>query len=230
MPLSCVVPFEANALHAKTLREQVECSLPKKKQIWKQVARAKIEAQAAALVACRGEARAKVVAASLLSMAQDVRSGDPDNLEAQAAADYFAALFGDEFVRDRELPGTNAALNYGYAILRAMIARALVGAGLHPALGVHHRGPANSFNLADDAIEPLRPMVDEAVFRLDRALLDEPRLPKEARAELLKITVSAVKIAGKRLPIEQALERYAASWKEALCGEARRLAIPIRLP
>lgn len=229
LPLSCVVPFEANALHAKTLREQVECSVPKKKQIWKQVVQAKISAQAEAIERCRrGDRSAKAVAKSLRAMAQAVQSGDADNLEGQAAADYFPALFGNAFVRDRELPGTNAALNYGYAIVRAMMARALVGAGLHPALGVHHRGPYNPFSLADDAMEPLRPLVDEAVFLLDSEWLQEVRLPKEARAALLELTVSPVKFAGKTMPIEPALTQYAASWREALCGEARKLVIPNR--
>lgn len=229
LPHSALVPFSGNALHARTVREQAECSQPKKKQIWKQVVEAKICAQAATLDVCRSDDRKATTTATVLrNMAKSVRSGDPDNIEAHAAAEYFPALFGPEFTRERDLPGTNAALNYGYAIMRAMVARSLVVAGLHPALGVHHRGPFNPYNLADDAIEPLRPLIDEAVFRMPDAQLEETRLSKEARASLLELTVCTVKIAGKRIPIEPALERYAASWREALCGEARRLVIPTR--
>lgn len=231
LPISCIVPFEANAIHAKTLRQQIECTAPKKKQLWKHVVQAKIIAQAQTLEACHpGNRTVSQVIKNLQQIAKKVKAGDPENLEAQAAAHYFPALFGNEFIRDRELPGTNAALNYGYAILRAMVARALVGAGLHPALGIHHRGPENPFNLADDAIEPLRPFVDEAVIKLDPEWLKEPKLPKEAREDLLKITVLTVKIAGKPLQNLHAMERYAASWREALCGNARRIAIPSRMP
>jgi len=233
LPSALVVPFEGNTLHGKTIREQAECSLPKKKQIWKHVVQAKIAAQADALEACHATSRddarrATTTARDLRRMALTVKSGDPSNVEGQAAAAYFPALFGNEFLRDRDLPGTNAALNYGYAVMRAMVARALVGAGLHPALGVHHRGPMNSFNLADDAIEPLRPIVDEAVVRLDIRHLEEVKLSKEARKALLELTVCTIKIAGMRTGIEPALARYGASWREAICGEGRKLVIPTR--
>lgn len=229
LPHAALVPFAGNALHAKVVREQAACSAPKKKQIWKQIVEAKIVAQAGALENCLpGNKNAKKTAERLRRLAMTVRSGDPDNREAQAAAEYFPALFCVEFVRERELPGANAALNYGYAIVRAMVARALVGAGLHPALGVFHRGPFNPFNLADDAVEPLRPLVDEKVFQMSTSELEEPTLGKQARSSLLELTVCTVTIAGKPSPIEPALERYAASWREALCGGGRKLVVPTR--
>lgn len=231
LPLSCVVPFEANALHAKVVREQADCSLPKKKQLWKQVVQAKIGGQAQTLRACLPHSRdAKATAKYLDGLAANVKSGDSDNLEARAAAEYFPALFGRGFMRDRDLPGVNAALNYGYAIVRAMVARAIVGAGLHPALGLMHRGPGNPFNLADDAIEPLRPIVDQHVFAMSPDLREDGSLAKETRADLLKLTVLDLYIAGKPTGIEPALARYAASLREGICGEGRKLVIPHRRP
>lgn len=230
-PLSCVVPFEANALHAKIVREQAECSVPKKKQLWKQIVQSKIKAQAETLRICNPKDReAKSVAKYLDELAAKVKSGDSENAEARAAADYFPALFGQGFMRDRDLPGVNAALNYGYAIVRAMVARAIVGAGLHPALGLMHRGPANPFNLADDAIEPLRPVVDQYVFDRAPDLPEDGSLAKETRADLLKLTVLDLYIAGKPAGIEPALARYAASLREGICGEGRKLVIPLRRP
>jgi len=230
LPHSALVPFSANALHARTLREQVTCSGPQKKQIWKQVVQHKIVEQAITLETTRsGDPMVRRTATELRKLSLSVKSGDTGNREAQAAALYFPALFGSQFLREREQTGINAALNYGYALVRAMIARALVGAGLHPALGVFHRGPYNPYNLADDAMEPLRPLVDEAVWRLPLSDLEAKSLNKETRTALLGLTVCTVRIAGKACPIESAMERYAASWREALCGEARKLVVPTRL-
>lgn len=223
LPNALVLPLSGHSTHAKTIRGQVECSEPKRKQLWKQIVVAKLESQARILGECSKSSRE---AKSLRAMAANVKSGDPDNYEAQGAAIYFEALFGKGFVREREEPGINAMLNYGYVVLRAMVARAIVGAGLHPALGIHHKGPYNPFNLADDAIEPLRPVVDRIVFSLAGRSGEWSVLTTETKRSLLEVTVCPVKIAGATLPMMPALERYASNIREAICGSARKLQAP----
>ncbi|GIW56926.1 MAG: CRISPR-associated endonuclease Cas1 [Nitrospiraceae bacterium] len=222
LPCALCLPYESNARHAQTVQQQAACSLPKRKGIWRQIVRAKIREQANALEV-RGHARG---AAKLREMMTRVRSGDPDNLEAQAALIYFDLFFGRDFYRDRTELGVNAMLNYGYAIIRGMVARALVGAGLHPALGVHHCGPYNPFNLADDAMEPLRPVADLVVADVSERFPDAKELTPEIKRELLTITVLSVTFAGISLPILTALERYSAILREAICGERRKVETP----
>lgn len=168
-------------------------------------------------------------ARKLESMVETVRSGDPDNREAQAAAIYFRALFGKEFVRDRHEPGLNAMLNYGYAVMRACVARALVGTGLHPALSVHHDNQYNAFGLVDDAMEPLRPLVDRHVLAaLDGAPAPDALSPPVKRALLLFLE-DDVEFGGKRMPLASGLGLYAASLKRVLCGTERKVAFPSRI-
>ncbi len=227
LPCGMLLPFEANTLAGKTVREQALCSEPAKKQLWKQIVQAKLRAQATALETERRRDRdAQTAAKDIRRFAEQVRSGDPDNLEGVAAAAYFAALFAPPFVRDRELPGINALLNYGYAVLRAMTARALVGTGLHPALAAHHKSQYNAFALADDAMEPLRPAVDRLVLKIERDGEVEDALTPSLKRRLLEITVFPVRFAGKSMPIQTALPLYAASIKRVLCAEGRRVTIP----
>jgi CRISP-associated protein Cas1 len=223
LPCALLQPLSGHTYHSRTLRLQIECSEPKRKRLWQQIVQAKIQGQAAILASERGDRK---TAKDLTSLAQQVRSGDSDNLEGFAARIYFEALFGKGFERERGGVGANAMLNYGYAIVRAMVARALVGAGLHPALGIQHRGPANPFNLADDAIEPLRPVVDRTVLRLIAQDGVPEELGPELKRNLLELTVCAVRIAGISYPITTALERYAANMREAICGTARRIQAP----
>lgn len=227
LPCASVMPFTGNALHAKTLILQAECSVPKKKHLWKQVVCAKIAAQAKILRLNTVKNHSMYASIRTLEgMVLLVKSGDITNQEARAAAHYFPLLFGEDFLRDRDDAGVNAALNYGYAVLRAMVARAIVGSGLHPALGIFHHGPMNPYNLADDLMEPLRPLVDELVFQTPPELLEAFPLSSQVRADLLQITVCTVKIAGKPSAIQPALTRYVASCREAICGEGKKLVIP----
>lgn len=223
LPRAQILPLYGSATHAKTMREQIVCSEPKRKRIWQQIVQAKIREQARTLRQI-GNSRS---ATKIESMVESVLSGDSANIEGQAPRIYFPALFGKGFERDREETGINSMLNYGYAIVRAMTARALVGAGLHPALGVFHRGPLNPFNLADDAVEPLRPMVDAHVYALWRELRPDELTP-ELKKRLLQVSVLTVNFAGKPFEINVALERYAASLREGLCGEARKINLPSR--
>lgn len=233
LPSAQLVPFEGHTLAAKVFREQLEASLPLKKQVWKQIVQAKLREQARAippsLLLGRGGRGVRGAQARLLALAETVRSGDPENREAQAAALYFEALFGEDFVRDREAAGMNALLNYGYAVMRACVARALVGTGLHPGLSVHHDNQYNAFGLVDDAMEPLRPIVDvhalEVYVRLDRP--DE--LTPPVKRALLRFLEHDVAFEGKRMPLVTGLGLYAASLKRVLCGSGRRVSFPSRI-
>ena len=170
--------------------------------------------------------------AGLAHMAGRVRSGDPDNLEAQAAQRYWSRLFGAVFRRDRDADGVNALLNYGYAVIRAAVARAIVAAGLIPSLGVHHRNRSNPFCLADDLFEPYRPYVD---WRVKLLMGDETNPPpdlsqRETRAALLSLFNETVQVDERRLPLLYAIQAGATSLCRALTGGDRSLALPEGLP
>lgn len=157
-PVAITLPLTGHYAQNARMRAQWDTPRPFFKQAWKQIASAKIRMQASLLAAeGRDEAQA------LFLMADRVRSGDPDNVEAQAARRYWQALFGSAFRRDRQAEGINALLNYGYTVIRAMVARAVIASGLHPSIGLHHANRLNSLALADDLIEPFRPLVDAVV-------------------------------------------------------------------
>lgn len=157
-PKAIVLPYDSHHLHRQRLEAQLAASEPLKKRLWQQIVRAKIAGQAASLRRCTSPDPMLDV------FITRVASGDPENIEAQAARRYWSALFGESFTREQARPGLNALLNYGYAILRAATARAVVAAGLYPALGLHHRSMENAFVLADDLMEPFRPLIDAHVF------------------------------------------------------------------
>ena len=160
--------------------------------------------------------------------ASEVRSGDPDNLEARAAAYYWKALFADVdgFTRDRESVPPNNLLNYGYAILRAVVARGLVTSGLLPTLGIHHHNRYNAYCLADDIMEPYRPFVDKLVFELYNQYGETVSLTKELKASLLSIPTLEVRIGGKRSPLMVAVGQTTASLYKCFSGELRRIVYP----
>ena len=157
-----------------------------------------------------------------------MRSGDSDNLEARAAAYYWRNLFSDypDFVRDREGGPPNNLLNYGYAILRAVIARALVGSGLLPTLGIHHHNRYNAYCLADDIMEPYRPYVDQLVIDILHKSEEVTSLSKELKMELLSIPMIDVVVNGKRSPLMVAAQQTTASLAKCFAGEIRRISYP----
>lgn len=225
LPNGILLPIAGHSTHTEVLRQQIEASLPTKKRVWRTIVRHKILAQAD-LVASLGKDDAK-----LRKLAAGVRSGDPDNVEGTAAALAFEQVFGWAFLRDRDEPGLNAMLNYGYAVVRAAVARAVVGAGLHPALGVQHRNRFNPLCLADDAMEPLRPIVDRLVYDLAAGgpTLDELVPPVKKR--LITALGWTVSLSDLRLPLFVGLERYAASLRRAVCdGEALEVPLPVFEP
>lgn len=219
LPAAMLVPLSNHSEIAHRIACQAAASRPIRKRLWKQIVQAKIRSQANNLPP-DSPARSK-----LLALARQVRSGDPSNVEAQAARIYWAHWLPDTlFRRDPEGSGLNALLNYGYAILRAAMARALVAAGLVPALGLYHSHRANPFCLADDLIEPLRPLVDAQVRDLFRRGTTE--LTPETKPPLLGILTQTVRLGRQRGPLMVHLHRMAASLVECYRGTATRLEIP----
>ncbi|MBI5862431.1 MAG: type II CRISPR-associated endonuclease Cas1 [Rhodocyclales bacterium] len=184
-PAGVFLPFLPHSRTTRMMRKQLGVAKPTAKQAWASIVRRKIENQAACLKLCGGKSVDR-----LESYARRVRSGDPDNLEAQAAAFYFAQLYGQDFHRAEER-WTNAALDYGYAVLRGAIARGLVAHGLHPTVGLFHDSEQNAFNLADDLIEPFRPLVDLHVAK-HPAMTEGDLIPadKQALVALLNVDVA----------------------------------------
>lgn len=218
MPVGLMLPLCGNTTQNERFRDQLDASLPLKKQLWQQTIQAKITNQAQVLKECRGtEVR------NMLKWVNDVRSGDTDNLEGRAAVYYWANLF-DDFRRDRDGDSPNNLLNYGYAILRAIIARALVGSGLLPTLGIFHHNRYNAYCLADDIMEPYRPYVDKLVFNIYSRGVRE--LDKEVKSELLSIPVLDVEIGGRRSPLMIAAGLTTSSLYKCFCGESRRILYP----
>jgi CRISPR-associated protein Cas1 len=225
MPIGLMLPLSGNTTQSERFRDQINASLPLKKQLWQQTIQAKISNQASVLSSCRG---AEV--GCLRAWARDVRSGDPDNFEGRAAAYYWRNLFGmhiENFTRDREGVPPNNALNYGYAILRAIVARALVSSGMLPTLGIHHHNRYNAYCLADDIMEPYRPYVDEYVFHLiQKHGLPSEELPKAWKAELLLIPTLDVVIGGRKSPLMVGVSQTTASLYKCFSGEMRKVAYP----
>lgn len=203
---------------------QIDASLPLKKQLWQQTIQAKIANQATAL----SQERFCEVS-NMRKWAADVKSGDIENLEGRAAVYYWQNLFGHipGFRRDREGVPPNNLLNYGYAILRAVVARGLVGSGLLPTLGIHHHNRYNAYCLADDIMEPYRPYVDKLVCEIISENNDYAELTKEIKAKLLSIPVLDVNIGGERSPLMIAVGQTTASLYKCFSGELRKITYPI---
>ena len=220
-PVGLFLPLDSNDIQSQRFRYQIEATEPLKKQLWQQTIQAKIKNQALLLQQLGKQPQA------LLGMVPKVRSGDPDNYEAQAAVRYWGQLFDESlhFRRDPEGQYPNNLLNYGYAILRATVARAIVGAGLLPTLGIHHSNKYNAYCLADDMMEPYRPFVDSVVVKMVAQNQGEI-LDKHSKAELLMVPNIDVAIRGERSPLMVAVQRCAVSLVKAFAGENRKLLCP----
>lgn len=158
MPKAMLLPVEGHYVQAERFAKQAQASLPTRKRLWRDIVRCKVKAQARLLIHLHGDE------GGVAALVGHVRSGDPDNVEARAARRYWPLLFDDRsFRRRREASDQNRLLNWGYAVLRAMVSRAICAAGLHPSFGLHHRNRYDAFQLADDLMEPFRPLVDRAV-------------------------------------------------------------------
>lgn len=222
MPVGLMLPLAGNTIQNERFRSQLDSSLPLRKQLWQQTIEAKIRNQAAVLRYVTGMEHK-----NMIKWSDSVRSGDADNMEARAAVYYWKTIFPNDpcFIRDREDEGANALLNYGYAILRAVVARALVGAGLLPTLGIHHHNRYNAYCLADDIMEPYRPYVDKLVVEMleDGA---EDKLNATNKVKLLNIPVIEVKINEKRSPLMIAVSQTVSSLVKCFRGDCRKLIYP----
>jgi CRISPR-associated protein Cas1 len=223
MPASLLLPLSGNTVQSERFQAQIDASLPLKKQLWQQTIQAKIANQAEVLQMMR-----KTPVRNMQKWANEVRSGDSDNLEGRAAAFYWKNLFPDieGFTRGREGIPPNNLLNYSYAILRAVIARSLVASGLLPTLGIHHHNRYNAYCLADDIMEPYRPFVDKLVVEIVDSGKDFQELSKEMKVKLLSIPVLDVMINGQRSPLMIAAGQTTASLSKCYLNEIRKITYP----
>jgi CRISPR-associated protein Cas1 len=219
MPSGMFLPLEGHHTQTERIRNQLNASAPLKKQLWQQTIRIKIANQATVLdkIGLNG--------ARLMDLSQKVKSGDSANLEAQAAAYYWQQLYGSDFVRSRKMESPNAQMNYGYSILRSLVARALSASGMYPSVGIHHRNRYNAFCLADDIMEPYRPFVDWMVLNLNYPE-DESGLTKEQKFALLSIPQIDVHITELKRPLFHAVSITTASLYKCFSGETRKVLFP----
>lgn len=229
MPVGLMLPLCGNTIQSERFQDQITASLPLRKQLWQQTMKAKIYNQARVLAICtQTETRC------MMKWSAEVKSGDTDNMEARAAAYYWKNFFSgisglETFTRNRDGQEPNNLLNYGYAILRAVVARALVSSGMLPTFGIHHHNRYNAYCLADDIMEPYRPYVDEIVYGMVREYgADNLQLHKEAKARLLAIPATDVVIGGKRSPLMVGVTQTTASLYKCFSGEARLIVYPER--
>lgn len=218
-PISLSLPFGVHYEAAGILRDQIDASQPLRKRLWQQIVQAKIDNQAAVL---RRRGRETQAINELAVLRRRVRSGDPDNMEAQAARHYWPALMGPDFRRDRHADGVNAFLNYGYTILRAATARAVCGSGLHPSLGIHHGTRINPFALIDDLMEPFRPLVDSVAHETCE---EEAELDATHKRTLAAVLREDMLLETGLSPVTNCLTRLARSLTASLASKTPELVI-----
>ncbi len=225
MPEGLLLPFEDNQLHQARLQIQAEVKKPLKKRLWQQVVREKISAQSSVLIQKHGKDD------GLKLLMKKVKSGDPSNVEARAAKKYWKTLFMDsEFKRNYKLNDINALLNYGYAIIRAAVARSITAAGLHPSMGLHHHNQYNPYCLADDLMEPFRPLVDSVVY--DQYLSNqslEIEISKETKKPLLELLTTNMIVDDMKYPLLESLHIMASSLVGCYTKERQHIAFPKKM-
>lgn len=221
-PVGLLLNLSSNTLQSARFKVQIDASLPLKKQLWQQTIRTKILNQAAVLH------KQNIQIQNMLHWADEVKSGDIENHEARAAAYYWKNLFATipDFKREREGLPPNNLLNYVYAILRATVARSLVGSGLLPTLGIHHRNQYNAYCLADDIMEPFRPYADLLVLDILKTENNIEELTKNIKEKLLQIPAIDILIEGKRSPLMVGIQRTTASLVDCFEGNSRKILFP----
>jgi CRISPR-associated protein Cas1 len=221
-PAGLVLPLDVHHVQQERFSIQIEASVPMKKQLWQQTVEAKIRNQASLLqkIGCEP--------GKLVTLARIVKSGDPENLEGQASYYYWGQIFSGliAFSRDRKGEPPNNLLNYGYAILRAVAARSLVGSGLLPTLGIHHSNRYNAYCLADDIMEPYRPYVDEIVYNIVKSGKEWQELTPVIKKHLLQICSIDIYFEGERSPLMVGMQRTTASLSQCFEGEKRKISYP----
>lgn len=225
-PVGVLWPLDGHHLQGRRIDAQIEATLPKKKQLWAKVVQCKITQQALVLEYFGIDAR------KLLRMAKEVKSGDSENKEGQAARLYWSELFEDNFSRNRTLPGINAFLNYGYTIIRSAMSRAIIAAGLHPSIGLHHCNDANPMRLADDLMEPYRPIVDATIKELtlkQPELNDSECITPEIKKLLVKcLFFDTENTDGTNSPVMVSMQNLATSLAQFFLKERNSLILPER--
>lgn len=214
-----LLPLDGNFEQSRRIDAQIKAKLPVHKRLWLQVVRAKLEQQALLLE------RLGISCEVLWRLSRSVKSGDPQNLEAQGARYYWQRLFGKNFRRDRYSGAINSLLNYGYTILRAIVARAVVAAGLHPSIGLHHANASNAMRLVDDLMEPFRPMVDLVVFKLAQNGVLE--VAADAKRALAKVAYYDMQTQNGTTPVMVCAQKLAVSLAQVYLGERRDLELPL---
>lgn len=219
LPYSTIIPLQANSLHQKILHQQIKISQPTKKRLWQQIIRQKIQNQSNTLQ-CFNKPHKK-----LKRLTDEVKSGDSTNCEAIAAQYYWKALFGKKFNRDQNAGGVNAMLNYGYSIMRAMVARSICGAGLHPTLGLFHHNQYNALCLADDLMEPFRPWIDAISYQYYQ---ENPNISitQPTKTLFLNLLNQAITYKGEQMPLMVSLHYIMADLKRNYTGEIKQLQYP----
>ena len=219
-----LLSLDGNHYQAKRIEAQIAASQPTHKRLWAAIVRSKLEQQAAAL-----EAVGKPIA-PLAALAAKVKSGDPENLEAQGAKRYWGLLFGDSFRRDQEAGGAygaiNSLLNYGYTVLRAATARAIVAAGLHPSIGLHHSNDSNAMRLVDDVMEPFRPVIDLKVWQLQAQ--GESHITPETKRALVRTLYDDMQTSHGSTPVMVCVQKLAVSLAQVYLGEREKLELPLQ--
>ena len=222
-PAAIVWPVEGHHAQAGRMADQASAGAPLKKRLWAQIVRAKILAQGKTLATVGARYR------GFQLLSRKVRSGDPSNVEAEAARRYWPLLMGTDFRRDRNAGGVNGLLNYGYAVLRAGVARAVVATGLHPSLGLMHANRSNAMVLVDDLMEPFRPIVDLEVWHLVRDGFQE--VDRDTKAALARVMIMDLPTTAGMSPVMVCAERLAHSVARAYAGEGNALELPLtKLP
>ncbi|RAV28181.1 type II CRISPR-associated endonuclease Cas1 [Sinomicrobium soli] len=220
LPFAMMLPMSGHVEHSERLKQQINISEPLRKQLWKQTVEAKISQQMLLLKKLRKPHE------PLVDYMSQVRSGDSTNMEGIAAQYYWKQLF-ENFTREREGDMPNNFLNFGYAVLRSIVARALVSSGLNPTLGIFHRNKYNAYCLADDIMEPYRPYVDLAVYRWMEEHPGEGKLTREVKADLLQLATCDVMIMQKLRPLMVAVSSTTSSLYKCITGELRSIRYPV---
>jgi CRISP-associated protein Cas1 len=221
LPVGMLLPLDAHYVQTERFALQAAAPLPLRKRVWQQIIKAKVSAQGRLLDELYGDDQ------DLLAMARKVGSGDPSNTEAQASRRYWPALFANpDFRRNRDAEDQNRHLNYGYAVLRAIVARAVAAAGLHPSLGMHHHNRYNSFCLADDLMEPFRPLVDKAVVEIVRSSGPQAALDPQTKTTLIQAVTDRVTVEGDSRTTFDAVAMAASSLVAIIEKRSKRLILP----
>jgi CRISP-associated protein Cas1 len=216
-------PIEGNFQQSKRIEHQINAGRPIHKRLWAEIVKAKLLQQAAALDAI------KITSAPLKSLAARVKSGDPENTEAQGARKYWNLLLGDDFRRDQAASGLNSLLNYGYTVLRAATARAVVAAGLHPSIGMHHSNDSNAMRLVDDLMEPFRPLIDLKVWQLSNT--GNCEVTPDTKRMLVHTLYDDLRTDSGATPVMVCMQRLCTSVAQVYTNERKKLDLPfIGLP